>query len=178
VGFIRCPSCGSSSLRSSKIRGAKERFKSFFGITPFRCRQCSERFSAPIWNLRAARYARCPKCLRMELSTWSEQFYLAPLGTRLYLRIGATPYRCEFCRCNFASFRPCKERFSWRRRREAIKARTAQEALEAQMAQQQQALQHQEPEPPQTHPHEPESRHEPEAHAEPQSSDQQAVSPS
>ena len=50
----------------------------------------------------------------MELSTWSEQFYIPPLGTRLYLRLGATPYRCDFCRCNFASFRPCKERFSWR----------------------------------------------------------------
>ncbi len=68
----------------------------------------------------------------MELSTWSEQFYLAPLGTRLYLRLGATPYRCEFCRCNFASFRPCKERFSWRRRREAIRARNAQEEQQAQ----------------------------------------------
>jgi hypothetical protein len=28
--------------------------------------------------------------------------------------MGAIPYRCAACRCNFASFRPCKERFSWR----------------------------------------------------------------
>jgi hypothetical protein len=30
------------------------------------------------------------------------------------LRMGATPYRCAACRCNFASFKPCKEKFSWR----------------------------------------------------------------
>jgi hypothetical protein len=120
VAFIACPSCGSSNLRSSQVRGSAEKFKSFFGFLPFRCRQCSERFTSTIWNLRVIRYARCPKCLRMELSTWSEQFYLAPLSTRLFLRMGATPYRCEFCRCNFASFRRCKERFSWRKRRKAI----------------------------------------------------------
>jgi hypothetical protein len=30
------------------------------------------------------------------------------------LRLGATPYRCTACRCNFASFKKCKERFMWR----------------------------------------------------------------
>ena len=45
---------------------------------------------------------------------------MPPLSTRLFLRMGATPYRCEFCRCNFASFRRCKEKFSWRKRRQAI----------------------------------------------------------
>jgi hypothetical protein len=34
------------------------------------------------------------------------------------LRLGATPYRCDFCRCNFASFRACKERYSWRKQRQ------------------------------------------------------------
>jgi len=120
VALIQCPKCGSSSLRSSQLRGGAEKFKSFFGLLPFRCKQCSQRFSAPIWSLRFARYARCPKCLRFELSTWSEQFYVPPLSTRLFLRMGATPYRCEFCRCNFASFRRCKEKFSWRKRRQAI----------------------------------------------------------
>src|SRR5260370_27838422 len=52
----------------------------------------------------------------MELSTWSEQYYHPPTSTVMKLRLGATPYRCEFCRCNFASFRACKEKFSWRQR--------------------------------------------------------------
>jgi hypothetical protein len=64
------------------------------------------------------RYARCPKCLRLELSTWSEQYYRPPAVTVMKLRLGATPYRCDFCRCNFASFRACKERFSWRRHKQ------------------------------------------------------------
>ena len=33
----------------------------------------------------------------------------------LMLRLGATPYRCAACRCNFASFRPCKEKYSWQK---------------------------------------------------------------
>ena len=110
VAFIQCPNCGAGSLQSSEIRGSVEKFKSLFGVLPFRCRRCSERFSSAIWSLRLAIYARCPKCLRLDLSNWSEQFYRVPLGIRLLLRMGATPYRCEFCRCNFASFRRNKEK--------------------------------------------------------------------
>ena len=43
-------------------------------------------------------YARCPKCFRTELSTWSEQYYNASAVVLLKLRLGATPYRCEYCR--------------------------------------------------------------------------------
>ena len=65
------------------------------------------------------RFARCPRCYRTELSTWSEQYYNPPFVTRSLLKFGATPYRCDVCRCNFASFLACKERFSWRKSREA-----------------------------------------------------------
>jgi len=118
MAIVVCPQCGSKQLRVSRIRGFRERFRSIVGILPFRCRQCEHRFESAIWSLSTVRYARCPKCLRMELSTWSEQYYNPPRTTILKLRMGATPYRCEFCRCNFASFRACKERFSWRRHRE------------------------------------------------------------
>jgi hypothetical protein len=33
----------------------------------------------------------------------------------MLLRLRATPYRCAACRCNFASFKPCKEKYSWRK---------------------------------------------------------------
>ena len=118
MAFVSCPQCGSKHLRFSKIRGVAGKLRSIVGIVPFRCRKCEHRFDAAIWSLSALRYARCPKCLRMELSTWSEQYYHPPASTVIKLRFGATPYRCEFCRCNFASFRACKERFSWRRRRQ------------------------------------------------------------
>jgi hypothetical protein len=48
------------------------------------------------------------------LTTWSEEYYHPPTSIRLKLRAGATPYRCAACRCNFASFLKCKEKFSWR----------------------------------------------------------------
>ncbi len=119
MAFVACPKCGAKNIRTSRVRTVSERIQSLGGICPFRCRACSHRFSAPVWDLATWRYARCPKCLRIELSTWSEQYYNPPWTTTFLLRIGATPYRCEFCRCNFASFRACKERFSWRRRRAA-----------------------------------------------------------
>ena len=129
MAFVACPQCGSKQLRISRLRGFGQRLWSIAGILPFRCRQCDNRFTAPIWSLAGIRYASCPKCYRMELSTWSEQYYHPPWLTVVKLRMGATPYRCEYCRCNFASFRACKERFSWRRRRE--QAQSAGDAKEA-----------------------------------------------
>src|ERR1700694_2204598 len=116
--YMVCPKCAAKNVRTARVRTVVEWLQSFAGFCPFRCRACGHRFSAFVWNLSMWRYARCPKCLRIELSTWSEQYYNPPWTTTLLLRIGATPYRCEFCRCNFASFRACKERFSWRRRKE------------------------------------------------------------
>lgn len=67
-----------------------------------------------MWANGGWKYARCPKCYRQELTTWSEQYYHPPRWTVFLLRLGATPYRCAACRCNFASFRRCRERFTWR----------------------------------------------------------------
>jgi len=69
-----------------------------------------------MWHAGDWRYARCPKCYRQQLSTWSEQYYNAPASAIVQLRLGATPYRCAVCRFNFVSFKKCKERFTWRHR--------------------------------------------------------------
>lgn len=71
-----------------------------------------------MWSARLLRYAHCPKCLRTDLSRWSLEHYVVPFWTRFKLKIGAQPFRCETCRCNFASFRPRGERFSWRKQRQ------------------------------------------------------------
>jgi hypothetical protein len=109
----------------SKPRGFGERLKDFFGIYSLRCKRCGARWQTSVWTESSWRYARCPRCYNMELSTWSEQYYLPPAITRWMLRTGATPYRCDRCRCNFASFRACKERFSWRKKQESQQERTA-----------------------------------------------------
>ena len=67
-----------------------------------------------MWENGSWRYARCPKCYRQELSTWSEQYYNPPRMVTWMLNLGATPYRCAACRNNFASFKKCREKFSWR----------------------------------------------------------------
>jgi len=45
---------------------------------------------------------------------WNEKYYNPGAFTLLQLRLGAKPYRCVACRCNFSSFRRRKEKFEWR----------------------------------------------------------------
>ncbi len=125
IASAPCPSCGSPDTRLAHRENFGEVLRSVFGSYPMRCRRCDHRFHSPAWNPFALRYARCPKCFRMELSTWSEQYYHVPRLTRWKLRLGATPYRCDCCRKNFASFRACKVRFSWRKLRNGEPRQTA-----------------------------------------------------
>lgn len=69
-----------------------------------------------MWSGNAWKYASCPRCYRQELTTWSLQYYHPPTTTFLKIKFGATPYRCAACRCNFASFRPLRKKFTWRHR--------------------------------------------------------------
>jgi hypothetical protein len=103
---ITCPLCGSANLRYAHVRGFGERMLSLGGIRPLRCRNCRHRFAARTWSLAAALYARCPRCWRTDLARWSEQYSEVSLWTRLAMRLGAHRFRCEYCRVNFASFRP------------------------------------------------------------------------
>ena len=112
---LSCPSCGSRNLRYSRFRDRLERLRSLAGVRPLRCRDCRTRFTERTWRITSIRYARCPRCWRMDLSTWSEGDYYTPLLRRLALRLGARPWRCEYCRCNFVSFRARRERFTFRR---------------------------------------------------------------
>jgi hypothetical protein len=111
---LACPKCGTREVRVSRRKGFLESVKGSFGIYPLRCRRCRHRWLTSVWAGGAWKFARCPRCYRQDLTTWSEQYYHPPKWVVFLLRMGATPYRCAACRCNFASFRPCKEKFSWR----------------------------------------------------------------
>jgi DNA-directed RNA polymerase subunit RPC12/RpoP len=76
------------------------------GNYPFRCLSCSHRFWGSIWMFSIWQYAKCPKCLGLELSVWPRRSYHLSLGSKLRLTLGGHPYRCARCRCNFVSFRP------------------------------------------------------------------------
>jgi endogenous inhibitor of DNA gyrase (YacG/DUF329 family) len=112
-----CPKCGSRDVKVSSTLSFGEKLRSVFGKFPVRCRRCQSRFECTIWKPTLAKYARCPRCYRTELNTWNVEQYNIPTRVKIKLGLGATPYRCEHCRCNFASFRPCYERFSWRKLR-------------------------------------------------------------
>jgi len=111
---LACPNCGSRDARVSHRRGLGEWLRGCYGACPLRCRRCQTRWVTSVWDSAAWKYARCPKCYRQDLTTWSEHYYNAPRSITIKLRLGATPYRCAACRCNFASFKKCKEKFSWR----------------------------------------------------------------
>jgi hypothetical protein len=120
-----CPKCGSKSLRFSHLRSASERIRSLFGIRPIRCRDCRTRFPERLWKLSELRYARCPKCLRMNLVFWSENHYRIRLSQNIFLFFGAKRYRCDACRYNFVSFRHRKFGNSRRKREKAFLAAVA-----------------------------------------------------
>jgi len=115
---LSCPKCGTRDVRVSHRQTFGQLLRSIIGIYPMRCRRCSTRWETSVWASGAWKYARCPQCYRQELTTWSEQYYRPRLWTLILLRCHATPYRCAACRRNFASFRPCKERYSWRKSQE------------------------------------------------------------
>ena len=114
----RCPKCNSRNLRFSHLRNAKERLGVLLGIRPIRCRDCRARFVRRTWRFNDLKYARCPKCLQMDLSTWSLGHYKVSAWKSFLVYLGANTYRCEYCRHNFISLRRRKYKFNRRRQNE------------------------------------------------------------
>ena len=122
---LLCPNCGSRNIRYSQLRTPRDRLASLIGIRPLRCRDCRQRFVSKVWDPADLPYAHCPKCLNMRLSTWSPSHYHVTAGRGFLLFFGASPYRCENCRCNFVSFRSRKYRYK-RPRNAAAASKEAQ----------------------------------------------------
>lgn len=111
-GPIQCPACGSSHARPSRARTVGERLLRYFGYDFARCHDCLHRFPvAPLPGWGSLAYARCPKCLRMDLTVWDPDQYRISSLTRLRIWLGANRWRCEPCRTNFASFLPRKTKY-------------------------------------------------------------------
>lgn len=126
--FVDCPNCGSKSIRHSKFQNFGERMMSWLGQHPLRCKDCQHRFFSRVWRFSDLRFSRCPRCYRMDLGKWSEEHYIPKFRTVFLLRIGAKRLRCEYCRFNFAGFRPVKERYVHRSQRK--KTETHSEVVE------------------------------------------------
>ncbi len=102
---ISCPNCQSTHVRSAKPKDLNELVGEFLGTYCFRCAQCGLQFQHSVFGTGSLIYAKCPKCFRMDLTTWSESHYRPTFWMRVKRMLGAKRVRCEACRCNFVSFR-------------------------------------------------------------------------
>src|SRR5260370_30475037 len=112
---IACPICGSRFLRDSHPRNLREYLGRLWFVAPLRCLDCRTRFVTSTFRLGDVKYARCPACYRMDLNGWTGKSYTPPFWMGLKIALGATRFRCEYCRFNFASFRRRKEAFTFKR---------------------------------------------------------------
>jgi hypothetical protein len=67
---------------------------------------CHARFWVSIWLFSKLPFAKCPKCLNVQLSHWPEKYFSPNVWRTLAIMFGARRYRCMPCRHNFVSFRP------------------------------------------------------------------------
>ncbi len=111
-GLVTCPYCESSNVRTAHAHGFWERLQELTGIYPFRCRDCGNRFKDDPLGFLSFTFAKCPRCLRSDLTTWDAKHYRAPLSAQLKLWLGASRWRCEPCRHNFASWRPRRKKYA------------------------------------------------------------------
>ena len=100
---LSCPNCGSSDIRRSRRQGSAELTKMLVGNYPFRCLACNTRFWSNIWLLSAWKYAKCPKCLSLNLTSWPLRSSRPNFFQKLCVTLGAKRHRCTKCRCNFVS---------------------------------------------------------------------------
>jgi DNA-directed RNA polymerase subunit RPC12/RpoP len=121
---VACPRCGSRFLRDSHPRNFGEIVRRLWFVAPLRCLDCKTRFVASTLILSDLQFARCPACYRMDLNGWTGKSYTPPFLMGLKIRFGATRFRCEYCRHNFASFRKRKEPFTFKRW-EKLRAKSA-----------------------------------------------------
>ena len=83
-----------------------------------RCRDCGHRYQEGIVWIPGMGYAKCPTCLREDLTDWEEKYAYPPRWEQALLHIGGKAHRCAVCRKNFVSFLARRREFvpSWRQK--------------------------------------------------------------
>jgi hypothetical protein len=111
IGLARCPECDSPDVRAVRTQGAREKLLALFGFYAFYCRDCCTRSVLRPLGPATAAYARCPRCCRMDLTTWDPRHYHPEFWMDLKAWLGGNRWRCEPCRRNFVSWRPRRSRY-------------------------------------------------------------------
>ena len=102
---LRCPECHSDDVRRSRRMNSNETIRTLIGLYPFRCNNCSERFWANVWLFSSWKWAKCPRCLNLNLTDWPQRHYRHSPWAEFLVSLGAQKHRCSRCRHNFVSFR-------------------------------------------------------------------------
>ncbi len=110
---VACPECSGIDVRMSKWKNRLEQALDLFGIPTMRCLDCSHRWKHSLWRIHEIFHARCPRCYRLELTTWDETYYHVPRTWKILSGLGAKKVRCKACRHNFLSFRLVKGTTNW-----------------------------------------------------------------
>lgn len=105
-GIICCTVCGSANVRTARFHGWREAAMLLCGYYVFRCRECRTRFIQRPLPIQALLYAKCPSCLRTDLTSWDPKLYRRSRWQDLQVWLGASRLRCDACRRNFISWRP------------------------------------------------------------------------
>lgn len=104
IPVLSCESCGSRNLRRSRGKSLLDRAALLAGFCPFRCSDCKHRFRVSVWLVSKLQYAKCPRCLRLDVRPWPRKKFRLNPWQKFKLALGAHTYRCSPCRTNFISF--------------------------------------------------------------------------
>lgn len=110
---LECPECGSTRVRHSQPKHFGEKVLDVLGFPHMRCSECEERWAESLWRFTEFFYARCPRCMRLDLVRWEETYYHVPYRWKVQIALGAKKVRCRPCRHNFLSFRLIRGARKW-----------------------------------------------------------------
>jgi hypothetical protein len=65
-----------------------------------------------VWLFSVWKWAKCPRCLNLNLTDWPKRHYHNRLWVQILTALGAHKHRCFRCRHNFVSFRPRAPEFN------------------------------------------------------------------
>jgi len=99
-----CPRCQQESSRRSRRRGSRDYLIGIFGLRPWRCRDCDNRFYAWSVPLSYVKYAHCRQCGNMDLHRISGAHGEGTLKF-LWKFMHVPCYRCVPCRRRFFTIR-------------------------------------------------------------------------
>jgi hypothetical protein len=80
------------------------------GTYPFRCLDCNDRFPVNVFLVSRLGFAKCPKCLSLDISNCTKKVSRVGALRKVMLTFSARRCRCKNCRYLFVSFRPVAQR--------------------------------------------------------------------